>query len=167
LSQQIEGLDRLEALDELSGSVAASAKGHGHRVVTAESLTAGKIAAALASGGDATEWFVGGLVAWSTPLKRSLLGVTVEDVYTPECADQMARGALAATDATLVVAVTGVGGPDPEGSHPPGEVHICVGGPESRRTFSHQFDGDAAQVVELATRAALGHLKGAALATRA
>ena len=53
------------------------------------------------------------------------------------------------------IAVTGVGGPDPEEGKPAGTVYICVGSGESLQTFAHRFDGDPAEVVQQATVRAL------------
>jgi PncC family amidohydrolase len=146
--------------------VAAAVGGRGHRVVTAESVTAGGIATALAAAGGASEWFCGGIVAYQTETKRRVLGVTADRVITEECARQMAEGALAATGADLAVAVTGVGGPDPEEGEPPGTVFICAGSAERWHVFEHRFEGDPPQVVELAVTHALRHLLGAALELR-
>ena len=148
--------------EELAQSIAALARDKALVIVAAESVTAGSVSTALASGSDASEWLAGSIVAYSTELKRRLLGVTTADVFTPECAREMAMGALAASGATLVVAVTGVGGPERMDGHPAGEVHICVGGPESLRVFTHQFAGAPRDVVEQATLEALKHVKGAA-----
>lgn len=144
---------------DLADSVAEAARGKRHVVFAAESVTAGSVSMSLAAGAGASEWFAGGIVAYSTELKRRLLGVTVGDVLTPECAREMALGGLAASGASLVVAVTGVGGPDSMDGHPAGEVHICAGGPLSLRTFTYRFAGSPSEIVEQATLRALAHVR--------
>jgi nicotinamide-nucleotide amidase len=150
------------ALQEEAESIADIARRQGHLIVEVESVTAGSISTALAAGGDASAWFSGGIVAYSTDLKRRLLGVTAADVLTPECAREMALGGLAATGATLAVAVTGVGGPDPVDGHPAGEVHICVGSADDLHLVSHRFAGSPEEIVQQSTRAALKHLEDVA-----
>jgi nicotinamide-nucleotide amidase len=157
---------RAEDTHDAARAVATAAHGRGHTVVAAESVTAGSIATALAAAPDASEWFCGSFVAYRTATKRAVLDVTSDDVITHDCAMQMADAALRLSGADLAVAVTGVGGPDPENGHPPGTVVICTASAKGARVFDHVFDGDPAQVVRLATLHALRHLTGAALDLR-
>jgi nicotinamide mononucleotide (NMN) deamidase PncC len=62
-------------------AIAAAAKDRGIRVATAESVTAGRIAGRLATGPDAIDWFVGGIVCYSSALKHDLLGVPPGTVW--------------------------------------------------------------------------------------
>lgn len=124
-------------------------------VVAAESVTAGAIGQALAAAPEASRWLSGSILAYRTPTKRTLLGVTAPRVITAECAEQMARGALALTGADVVIATTGVGGPDPEEGRPAGTVFLCVGRPGELRTVEVHFGGDPAEVVDAATARAL------------
>jgi PncC family amidohydrolase len=147
---------------ELAHEIAETALRLGVQVAAAESITAGHVASALAAGTNGSEWFCGSIVAYQTPVKQALLGVTTDQVITAECAEQMARGALWATHADLVVATTGVGGPDPEEGRPPGTVFICAGNTEKLTVFEHAFDGDPEAVVVAATLQALQHLRDVA-----
>jgi PncC family amidohydrolase len=150
-------------MDEFSdtAAVARSAITRGVTIAAAESVTAGKIATALAAARDASEWFRGSVVAYQTTMKRNVLGVTSELVITPACARQMADGAIRATGAGVAVAVTGVGGPDPEEDQPAGTVFICVRDADGYRDHEYHFDGDPADVVAQATEQALRHLADA------
>lgn len=130
----------------------------GRTVVAAESVTAGAIGQALAAAPDASRWFAGSIVAYRTDAKRALLGVTSPLVVTSDCAEQMARGALAATGADVVVSTTGVGGPDPEEGQPAGTVFICVGTPGDFRVFETHLEGGPPEIVQAAALRALGHL---------
>lgn len=143
--------------------IARLAQSGGLHVVTAESITAGGIATALATAPNASDWFRGGVVVYQTELKRRLLGVTAEQIVSHECATQMAAGVLTLAEADLAVAVTGVGGPGPEEGRPPGTVIICVGGASGFTVFEHHLDGAPAEVVRLAIQHSLDHLRRAAL----
>jgi nicotinamide-nucleotide amidase len=143
-------------------AVADAARGSGRTVVAAESVTAGSIATALAAAHDASDWFRGSVVAYQTDMKREVLGVTADDVITRECAVQMAEGALRLSGADLAVAVTGVGGPDPEAGHPAGTVIIAAGSRRGLTVFDHHIEGEPAEVVRQATLHALRHLSAAA-----
>ena len=152
-----------DALD-IARDIAAAAHGSGHSIAAAESISAGKVATALAAAPDASEWFSASIVAYGTPMKREILGVKADAVISHECAREMAEGALRLTGADLVVAVTGVGGPDTEEGRPPGTVIICAGSRDGLQVFEHAFDGSPEDVVQLATVHALQHLRDAALA---
>lgn len=109
------------ALDRLS-EVAAQ---RGLRVCVVESLTSGRLASTIGAGDRAGDWFAGGVVAYLTDVKESLLGLTPgTDPCSAECAEHLAASALRLFDADLCVSTTGVGGPDPEGGHDPGTVFV-------------------------------------------
>ncbi|MFE6963500.1 CinA family protein [Agromyces sp. NPDC057679] len=122
----------------------------GLRVAVAESLTGGLATAELTSVPGASAVVSGGVVAYDTAVKRSLLGV--DDVLLdregpvhPEVARQMARGvrtalAIDGRPADLGLATTGVAGPDWQGGRPPGTVYLGL-------SFG---DGDEAEATELA-----------------
>jgi nicotinamide-nucleotide amidase len=153
----------MDELQRVAQEISAAAQSRGRTVAAAESVTAGSIATALASAGEASEWFRGSIVAYQTVTKRHVLGVESDAVITPRCAREMAEGAVRVTGADLVVSVTGVGGPDPEEDRPPGTVFICAGSDSDLRVYDHLFDGSPEQVVRQATLFALRHLHDAAL----
>lgn len=139
-------------------AVGEAALERGITVAAAESVTAGGIATALAAAPDASDWFGGSVVAYRTPVKQRALGITTDQVITERCAREMAIGVLNVTGATVAVAVTGVGGPDPEEDQPAGTVFICAGTRDGLQVFAHRFGGQPAEVVEQATEQALVHL---------
>lgn len=133
-------------------------------VATAESLTAGRVAASLADVPGVSQWLLGGVVAYAYAVKTSLLGVDAdllgrEGAVTEEVARQMARGGLDATGADVVVATTGVAGPGPADGHPAGTVWLAVavrGGAVTTRLLA--LGGDRDEVRWDATAEALGLL---------
>lgn len=143
----------------LTSDIAREASARSITIAVAESVTAGHIALELASAESASVWFRGGVVAYQTDLKRSLLGVVAERIISATCAAQMAEGVVAITGADISVAVTGVGGPEPEGGEPPGTVFVAVCGSAGVRTYEYRFDGKPDVVVTLATEQALRHLR--------
>ena len=88
----------------------------GRRVAVAESCTGGLVCAALTEIPGSSEIFEAGFVTYSNAAKISELKVSGEVVETfgavsVATAWAMARGALAASEADVAVAITGVAGP--------------------------------------------------------
>ncbi|MBM7830945.1 nicotinamide-nucleotide amidase [Agromyces cerinus] len=106
----------------------------GLRVAVAESLTGGLVVAELTSVPGASVVVAGGVVAYDTAVKRSVLGVdaellAAEGAVHPEVARQMAdrvRVALAVDGraAELGIATTGVAGPTDQDGRPVGTVFV-------------------------------------------
>jgi nicotinamide-nucleotide amidase len=112
------------------------------RIALAESCTAGLLAARLADPPGASDYLIGGVVAYSNESKVDLLGVPAELIeahgaVSPEVAEAMADGAIARFDANVGVGLTGIAGPDGGTKEKPvGYVCICVkvpGGPTLAR----------------------------------
>ncbi len=119
----------------------------GATVATAESLTGGRLAAAVTAVPGASRVYVGGVVAYATTLKQTLLGVAEEVVerhgaVSAECARAMAEGARAALRATYAVSTTGVAGPDPQEGKPVGTVYVAVAGPDGTTVSALELVGD-------------------------
>jgi nicotinamide-nucleotide amidase len=119
----------------------------GVSVAVAESLTGGQLSAALAAAPQAAEWFRGGVVAYASEVKYDLLGVPRGPVVTKSAAAAMAAGACRALGADVAVAVTGVGGPDPEEDQPPGTVWFALHHGPTRLTRLESFGGDPPEVL--------------------
>jgi nicotinamide-nucleotide amidase len=102
----------------------------GLSLVTAESCTAGLVAAVLSHGAQASEWLHGGFVVYTKAQKSEALGVddrllASQGSVNSEVAREMAEGALRHSHATLGLSVTGVLGPNPdEDNNPPGLVYL-------------------------------------------
>ena len=89
----------------------------GRRIATAESCTAGLLAARLTERPGSSSYVAGGVVAYANDAKVELLGVDAELIerhgaVSEPVADAMAEGALRRFDADTAVAVTGIAGPD-------------------------------------------------------
>jgi nicotinamide-nucleotide amidase len=87
------------------------------RLVTAESCSGGWIAKVVTDIPGSSNWFLGGVVAYSNTLKQSLLGVlpstlAAHGAVSEATAREMAIGALETLGGQVAVAVTGIAGPD-------------------------------------------------------
>jgi nicotinamide-nucleotide amidase len=139
LSQQTSGrvcrnesASNATALTRLAERALEVAAQRNASVVTAESCTAGKLAAVLSEAAGAAERLHGSFVTYTKANKTKSLGVSADllqrkGAVCREVAVAMAEGALVRSPATLAVSITGVAGPDPdEDGNPVGLVCIAI-----------------------------------------
>jgi len=154
-----------DELDEEGSAVARQiaelVEQRGLTVAVAESLTGGKIACHLAAAPSSSTWFRGGIVAYSSEVKYDVLGVPRGPVVSESAAAAMARGVARVLGATLSVAVTGVGGPEPQEGQPPGTVWLAVAAGDGVRTELRHFRGDPPEVLDQTVLHALQLLRAA------
>lgn len=115
----------------LAAHVVEALREAGATVATAESLTGGRLCAALVDVPGASHVVCGGIVAYTRAAKQDVLGVdaaTLDDAGTVSAvtAGQMATRARAAFGATYALATTGVAGPEPSEGKPAGTVFIAL-----------------------------------------
>lgn len=88
------------------------------KLATAESLTAGQVQARIAAVSGASDYFLGGITAYTLDGKVKHLGVdrlaaAAVDCVSVAVAEQMARGAMQLFGSDLAVATTGYAEPAP------------------------------------------------------
>lgn len=103
-------------------------------LAAAESLTGGLLSASVAQGDEARRWYRGGIVAYQRVIKERLLCVSAGQLVSEQCATEMAAGVARLMDSDVGIAVTGVGGPDPDEGQDAGTVWIAVSTPERNYT---------------------------------
>jgi nicotinamide-nucleotide amidase len=138
----------------------------GDTLAVAESLTGGALGAEITAVPGVSATFRGGVTAYTTGLKATLLGVDADLLAArgpvdADVARAMAAGARDRLDSTWGLATTRVGGPDPQDGHPAGEVYVAVAGPRVSRAERLSLAGDRAAVRAGAVAAALGLLRAA------
>ncbi len=121
----------VRALRSIDDGDAPATSGSPWTVATAESLTSGLVASALAEIPGVSHWFLGGVVGYSVDAKESLLSVdraVMEEQGTvaEEVARQMARGVAHRLGARWAVATTGVAGPGPAEGKEAGTAWLAV-----------------------------------------
>lgn len=116
-----------------AADILADARGKGELIATAESCTAGLVAATITAVPGCSDVFERGFITYSNASKSEMLGVPFwliekHGAVSEDVARAMAGGAITHSNATLAVAVTGIAGPDggtPE--KPVGLVHFAAG----------------------------------------
>lgn len=136
----------------------------GQTMATAESLTAGLVAATVVDVPGSSKVLRGGLVVYATDLKHKLAGVDAgllesEGPVSAAVALELARGARARCGADWGVATTGVAGPDPQDGVPVGTVFVAVSGPSAVEVVRGlNLSGDRPTIRAATVRAALSLL---------
>lgn len=181
MTEQPNSIDVGRDLVKLSGDGARLAKEfvdvaleRGLTLATAESLTGGLISATLVAVPGVSNVLWGGVTAYDTSLKHSLLGVDAAFLQEhgpidPNVAAMMAEGVRRAcakdgVQPSIGLATTGVAGPDSQDGHPVGEVYVAVSSPQFSQVERFQFQGDRTLIRLSAVAAALRMALQAALA---
>ncbi len=122
----------------------ALARAAGARIATAESCTGGMIIAALTDIAGSSAVVECGFVTYSNAAKTGMLGVRPETLaahgaVSEQVAHEMATGALARSQATITVAVTGIAGPGGSEHKPEGRVCFGIATREHTETETVEF----------------------------
>ena len=101
------------------------------KIVSAESCTAGLLAASLTEIPGSSAFFEQGYITYSNHSKTSVLGVenkTLEKfgAVSEEVAKQMAKAALKRSKSTVAISITGIAGPGGSDCKPEGLVCFAV-----------------------------------------
>jgi nicotinamide-nucleotide amidase len=138
----------------------------GRRIATAESCTAGLLAARLTERPGSSAYVAGGVVAYANEAKVELLGVDPglmerHGAVSEPVADAMAEGALRRFDADTAVAITGIAGPDGGTDEKPvGTVCWSVQLADGRGlTRTVRLPGDRADIRDRSTTVAMHLLR--------
>ena len=149
----------------LESAVGELLRVRGETVAAAESCTGGNIAHRFTALPGASDYFRGGVVAYSNDVKTALLGVNADDLnrcgaVSRPVAEQMAAGVRKATGATYGIATTGIAGPTggtPD--KPVGTVWMAVSGPDETYSIRMVFGSLRSQNIERASSNAINLLR--------
>ncbi len=141
------------SLEDHAEHVVKLARDRHMTLATVESCTAGSLAHLLTQAEGASEAVHGGFVVYTKENKIAAVGVPVDllaqhSAVSAEVALAMANGGLARCPASLVAAITGVAGPEPdEDGNPVGLVYVAVVARDGRQRIEklelgHQSKGD-------------------------
>jgi nicotinamide-nucleotide amidase len=150
-------------VDDAARALVTLLTARGETVATAESLTAGLLAATLAGVPGASDVLRGGLITYTVETKIMLAGVPREllDELGPVAAPTAAALAEGARDrcaATWGVGLTGVAGPEPHGGHRVGTVYLGLAGPGPTEVAELGLDGSRWDIRLAAVRQGIGRL---------
>ena len=135
-------------VDAGSREVGSIFKESGLTLALAESCTGGLVAALLTDLPGSSAYFRGGVVAYSNAAKEELLGVSAtllaeHGAVSAEVAEAMADGARSRFGTDLAASVTGIAGPDADGTTKPvGLTYVAVATSSGTSSREFCFSGD-------------------------
>ena len=147
-----------------------AALARGVMIATAESCTGGMVAAAITDTAGSSAVFDRGFVTYTNAAKMQMLGVSADTLaahgaVSEQVAQEMARGALAHSDAQLAVAITGIAGPGGSEHKPEGRVCFAIATPDTCQSETVEFGAPGRDEVRRAARDHALQLLLAALST--
>jgi PncC family amidohydrolase len=132
-------------------------------VSVAESITSGMISSRLTSVAGSSEYFIGGIVCYSSRIKVIQLGVPAALIsqygaVSKEVAVSMAEEVRKRFRTDIGISATGVAGPAPVPPAPVGKVFIALASGRETDWKELNLQGTRAEIREKAAQAALGLL---------
>ena len=151
--------------DTMAGNIGILLKSKGLSVGVAESCTGGHIAHSFTQNPGSSEYFKGGIIAYSNDLKIRLLGVLPEVIsekgaVSREVVEAMASAARLLLKTDYAIATSGIAGPaggTPE--KPVGTVWIAVAGPDCVVSNLYNFANNRERNIIRSSQSALNMLR--------
>lgn len=137
----------------------------GCQLAVAESCTAGMLGSMITEVAGSSEYFWGGIIAYSNECKMKTLGVrasTLEQygAVSRQTAQEMAQGTLQLSDVDFALAITGIAGPDGGSEEKPvGLVYIALAYENSCSVKELKFVGPRETIRKLSAKSALDMLR--------
>jgi len=154
-------IDNNVPLENLIGDLL---RARGLKLATAESCTGGLVGDRITNIPGSSDYYLGGVVAYSYEAKVALLGVSWGTLaqygaVSRETVLEMARGARKALGANIAVSISGIAGPGGGlPNKPVGTTWTGLSAPEGDWARIHLFNGDRTQNKASSAEAALKFL---------
>ena len=169
VGEHIYGYDK-DTLQEIVGVQLRALDG---TLAVAESCTGGTLARMLTSVPGASDYLIGGVIAYNNDIKTDLLSVDNElikrhNVVSSQVAEAMAMGARRRFKSDWAIATTGVAGPGGgTETHPVGLIYVAVAGPDSCKSLELRLGKRRESNMDMASFAGLNLLRKEILGQKA
>jgi PncC family amidohydrolase len=147
--------------EHLAQQIGDGLRRRGLTLAVAESCTGGLLGDHITDVPGSSDYFLGGVLAYSNQVKHMVLGVQAETLavhgaVSAQCAAEMAQGARRLVGSDVALSVTGIAGPDGgSDDKPKGLTYIHLSAPGCERGLSALWPGDRRANKEDSARAAL------------
>ena len=118
-------------------------------IATAESCTGGLVASRLTDFAGASDYFKGGVIAYTNEIKKSILKVTTLEEFgaiSSQTALEMAKNIREIFNTTFGLSTTGVAGPSMSENKPVGTVFIAISGENLSEVKEFHFKGTRSEI---------------------
>jgi nicotinamide-nucleotide amidase len=138
--------------ETMEHAVLARLRARGWTLGVAESVTGGLIGARIVNVEGASDVFRGTIGAYSTDVKRDVLGVTASPVVSEDAVREMAAGARRVLGSDVGIAVTGVAGPTEQEGVAVGTVCFGLAWPDGTvEAVTARLPGDRERIRQFST----------------
>jgi len=138
----------MQEVESLSKELGTILKRSGKTIAIAESCTGGAVSHIITNTPGSSEYFLGGLIAYSDDSKMNLLGVSKETLQkhgavSAETVAEMAAGVRNSFKSTIGISISGIAGPGGGSSEKPvGTVYIGLTDGKEEKQYHYHFRGD-------------------------
>lgn len=144
----------------LAHQIGVRLRARGWTLAVAESCTGGLLGDSITDVPGSSDYFLGGVQAYSNAVKQRLLGVQDDTLarhgaVSAVCAAEMATGVRILLGADTALSITGVAGPGQSEAKPQGLTFIHLATPTGERGFQAQWTGDRRENKQASALAAL------------
>ena len=144
----------------LAHEIGARLRARGWTLAVAESCTGGLLGDHITDVPGSSDYFLGGVQAYSNAVKQRLLGVRDDTLarhgaVSAACAAEMAAGVRTLLAADVALSITGVAGPGASEAKPQGLTFIHLTTPTGERSFQAQWAGSRRENKQASALAAL------------
>ena len=120
-------------------------------IATAESCTGGLVASRLTDLSGASNYFKGGIVAYTNEIKKSVLHIKAETIekfgaVSSQTALEMATNVREILSTTIGLSTTGVAGPLTSEDKPIGLVYVAIVGEDFSEVKEFHFKGNRTKI---------------------
>lgn len=118
-------------------------------IATAESCTGGLVTSRLTDFAGASNYFKGGVVAYTNEIKKSILKITTLEEFgavSSQTALEMAKNIREIFNTTFGLSTTGVAGPSMSENKPVGTVFIAIVGENISEVREFHFKGTRSEI---------------------
>jgi nicotinamide-nucleotide amidase len=146
---------------ELSQAFGQAMRTRGWTCATAESCSAGLVGHIITMMAGSSDYYLGGVIAYSNAAKQDLLNVDAETLasfgaVSRETASQMANGARVALNADIGISTTGIAGPGGATERKPvGLIYVAVATPDESHVCELRLQGNRLENIEQTASQAL------------
>lgn len=161
IAETVSDICYTDGQETLSQTLFTLLKLRNKKIAVAESFTGGRVAQNIVKNSGASDYFCEGIVAYSNDSKIHRLSVPESDInklgaVSAKVAFKMAVGLFSHSDCDVVLATTGLAGPNGDGTGlPVGLCFIAVGTKAGIHTYKMEFSGDREQITQKGVNAAM------------